>query len=61
MKDMKWAEAATSIAGIVGVLAVLYLQVIDGLSPRVVGVAIVVIAGLGGYKVISEYIQIRQA
>jgi len=52
---MKPTETIESVAGIGGIVLVLYLQVIDGLSAQVVTVAILTIAGLGGYRVLKEY------
>jgi len=56
---MKWHEPLTSVAGMLAVLGVLYLQVIDGLEPQTTLAAILVVAGLGGYKVVSEYLNHR--
>jgi hypothetical protein len=52
---MKWPETVTSVAGICGVLVALYLNVIDGLSSETMITAILVIAGLGGYRVLRDY------
>jgi len=57
---MKWHEPLTSIAGMVAVLGVLYLNVIDGLAPRTTIAAILVVAGLGGFKVLRDYLRLRK-
>lgn len=56
---MKWPEAATSIAGMASILGALYLNVIDGLSSETIITAMLVIAGLGGYRILQEYLDTR--
>jgi len=58
---MKPTETIESVAGIGGIVAVLYLQTMDGLSREIMALAILAIAGLGGYRVMKEYINSRGA
>jgi hypothetical protein len=53
---VKPTETIESVAGIGGIVAVLYLQVIDGLAGETVALAIAAIAGLGGYRVLKEWL-----
>jgi len=57
---MKWYEPLTSVAGMLAVLGVLYLNVIDGLKTQTTIAAILVVAGLGGYKVLADYLRLRK-
>jgi hypothetical protein len=57
---MRWGEAVTSVAGILGVLGVLWLGMMDGLQPETLIIAILTIAGLGGYKVLKDYLELRK-
>lgn len=52
-------ESVTSVAGIAGILGAMYLQVIDGLKPEVTIAAIFIIGGLGGYKALKDYLELR--
>jgi len=53
---MKATETVETVAGITGIVGVLYLQVLDGLKTEVMIVAILTIAGLGGYRVLKEWL-----
>jgi len=56
---MKPTETVESVTGIAGIVAVLYLQVIDGLSSSIVALSVLTIAGLGGYRVLKQYLDAR--
>jgi len=56
---MKPAETIESVAGIGGIVLVLYLQVIDGLSREIMALSVLAIAGLGGYRVLKEWLDSR--
>jgi len=57
---MKPTETIESVAGIGGIVIVLYLQVIDGLDAQIVALAILTIAGLGGYRVLKQWLEKRE-
>lgn len=56
---MQWDKTVESVAGIAGILGVLYLAVIDGLSSEVLLASILVIGGLGGYRIAKEVLLAR--
>jgi len=53
--QMNWPEAATSIAGMASIVVIMYIGVIDGLTPPSVIAAVLSVAGLGGYKIAADY------
>lgn len=57
---MKWTETVTSIAGMVGVVAVLWIGMIDGLSREVIALGIVAVAGLGGYAIARDWLRRKE-
>lgn len=56
---MQWPEAVTSVFGIAGILGAMYLKTIDGLATNTVVLAIIAIAGLGGYKLLRDYLEAK--
>lgn len=57
---MEWSEAVTSVAGMGSIVLILYLETVDGLRRETLVVAIIAVAGLGGYGWAKDYFDRRK-